>query len=429
MTYDTTDLIRAKRDGRPLTDAQIRWLIDAYLGGEVAEEQMSALLMAIYFHGLDRAELRAWTAAMVDSGDRLDLRGAGRPTVDKHSTGGVGDKVSLILAPLVASCGAAVPQLSGRGLGHTGGTLDKLESIPGWRAALSPAEMLAVLRETGCVICAAGPGLAPADRRLYSLRDVTGTVESIPLIASSIMSKKIAEGTAALVLDVKVGSGAFMRDVADAGLLARTMMTLGEEHGVRTSALLTGMDTPLGRSVGNALEVEEAVATLRGDGPPDLVEVVLALAVEMLRLAGIDADPAAALADGRALAAYRAMIMAQGGDPDAPLPRAALRRPVPAAASGYLRRLDARAVGVAAWRLGAGRARKEDPVSATAGVRCLAKPGERIARGQPVLELLADDEARFERALEMLAGAIEIGPEPPPAVGSLVIERLICDNG
>jgi thymidine phosphorylase len=429
MTYDTTDLIRAKRDGRPLTDAQIRWLIDAYLGREVAEEQMSALLMAIYFHGLDRAELRAWTAAMVDSGDRLDLRGAGRPTVDKHSTGGVGDKVSLILAPLVASCGAAVPQLSGRGLGHTGGTLDKLESIPGWRAALSPAEMLAVLRETGCVICAAGPGLAPADRRLYALRDVTGTVESIPLIASSIMSKKIAEGTAALVLDVKVGSGAFMRDVADAGLLARTMVTLGEEHGVRTSALLTGMDTPLGRSVGNALEVEEAVATLRGDGPPDLVEVVLALAAEMLRLAGIDADPAAALADGRALAAYRAMIAAQGGDPDAPLPRAALRRPVPAAAAGYLRRLDARAVGVAAWRLGAGRARKEDPVSATAGVRCLAKPGERVARGQPVLELLADDETRFERALEVLAGAIEIGPEPPPAAGSLVIERLICDNG
>jgi thymidine phosphorylase len=429
MTYDTTDLIRAKRDGRPLTDAQIRWLIDAYLGREVAEEQMSALLMAIYFHGLDRAELRAWTAAMVDSGDRLDLRGAGRPTVDKHSTGGVGDKVSLILAPLVASCGAAVPQLSGRGLGHTGGTLDKLESIPGWRAALSPAEMLAVLRETGCVICAAGPGLAPADRRLYALRDVTGTVESIPLIASSIMSKKIAEGTAALVLDVKVGSGAFMRNVADAGLLARTMVTLGEEHGVRTSALLTGMDTPLGRSVGNALEVEEAVATLRGDGPPDLVEVVLALAAEMLRLAGIDADPAAALADGRALAAYRAMIAAQGGDPDAPLPRAALRRPVPAAAAGYLRRLDARAVGVAAWRLGAGRARKEDPVSATAGVRCLAKPGERVARGQPVLELRADDETRFERALEVLADAIEIGPEPPPAAGSLVIERLICDNG
>ena len=291
VPHDTVELIRAKRDGGPLTGAQIRWLIDAYLRGEVADEQMSALLMAIYFRGLDQAELRAWTAAMVDSGERLDLSAAGRPTVDKHSTGGVGDKVSLILAPLVASCGAAVPQLSGRGLGHTGGTLDKLESIPGWRAALPPAEMLAVLRETGCVICAAGPGLAPADRRLYALRDVTGTVESIPLIASSIMSKKIAEGTAALVLDVKVGSGAFMRDPADARLLAQTMVTLGEEHGVRTSALLTRMDTPLGRCVGNALEVEEAVATLAGDGPPDLVEVVLALAAEMLRLAGIAADP------------------------------------------------------------------------------------------------------------------------------------------
>ncbi len=419
---DTVELIRAKRDGRPLTEGQIRWLIAAYLAGEVAEEQMSALLMAIYFRGLDRAELRAWTAAMVDSGDRLDLGAAGRPTVDKHSTGGVGDKVSLILAPLVASCGAAVPQLSGRGLGHTGGTLDKLESIPGWRAALSPAEMLAVLRTAGCVICAAGPGLAPADRRLYALRDVTGTVESIPLIASSIMSKKIAEGTAALVLDVKVGSGAFMRDVDDARRLAQTMVTLGQEHGVRTSALLTRMDTPLGRSVGNALEVEEAVATLAGQGPPDLVEVVLALAAEMLRLAGIDADPAAALADGRALAAYRAMIVAQGGDPDAPLPRAARSVLVPAAASGWLTRLDARAVGVAAWRLGAGRARKEDPVSAAAGIRCLAKPGERVTRGQAVLELHADDEGRFERALEALAGAIEVGPEPGPPGGPLVIE-------
>jgi thymidine phosphorylase len=419
--YDTPELIRAKRDGRPLTGAQIRWLISAYLGGEVADEQMSALLMAVYFRGLDRAELRAWTAAMVDSGERLDLTAAGRPTVDKHSTGGVGDKVSLILAPLVASCGAAVPQLSGRGLGHTGGTLDKLESIPGWRASLSPGEMLAVLRETGCVICAAGPGLAPADRRLYALRDVTGTVESIPLIASSIMSKKIAEGTAALVLDVKVGSGAFMRDIADARLLAQTMVTLGEEHGVRTSALLTRMDTPLGRSVGNALEVGESVATLSGHGPADLVEVVLALAAEMLRLAGIDADPAAALADGRALASYRAMIAAQGGDPDVPLPRAARSRLVPAPASGFVRRLDARAVGVAAWRLGAGRARKEDSVSASAGVRCLAKPGERVDRGQPVLELLTGDEARFERALEALEGGIEIGPEPPPG-GSLIIE-------
>ena len=411
---DAVELIRAKRDGERLEDSQIRWLIDAYLRGVVAEEQMSALLMAVYFRGLDQAELRAWTAAMVNSGERLDLTAAGRPTVDKHSTGGVGDKVSLILAPLVASCGAAVPQLSGRGLGHTGGTLDKLESVPGWRASLSPDEMLAVLRDTGCVICAAGPGLAPADRRLYALRDVTGTVESIPLIASSIMSKKIAEGTAALVLDVKVGSGAFMREEADARLLARTMVTLGAEHGVATSALLTRMDQPLGRAVGNAVEVEESVATLRGEGPPDLVEVTLALAREMLALAGIDADPAAALADGRALAAYRAMITAQGGDPDAPLPAARHARQVlPAAEDGWLHRLDARAVGVAAWRLGAGRARKEDAVSPAAGALCLAKPGEWVERGQPMLELRTDDESRFGRAVAALADAVAIGAEPP----------------
>ncbi len=411
---DAVELIRAKRDGERLEDSQIRWLIDAYLRGVVAEEQMSALLMAVYFRGLDQAELRAWTAAMVNSGERLDLTAAGRPTVDKHSTGGVGDKVSLILAPLVASCGAAVPQLSGRGLGHTGGTLDKLESVPGWRASLSPDEMLAVLRDTGCVICAAGPGLAPADRRLYALRDVTGTVESIPLIASSIMSKKIAEGTAALVLDVKVGSGAFMREEADARLLARTMVTLGAEQGVATSALLTRMDEPLGRAVGNAVEVEESVATLRGEGPPDLVEVTLALAREMLRLAGIDADPAAALADGRALAAYRAMITAQGGDPDAPLPAARHARQVlPAAEDGWLHRLDARAVGVAAWRLGAGRAHKEDAVSPAAGALCLAKPGEWVERGQPMLELRTDDESRFGRAVAVLTDAVAIGAEPP----------------
>ena len=298
QAHAAVNLIRAKRDGLALTSDQIRWLLGAYLSGEVADEQMSALLMAICFRGLDDAELRAWTTAMVESGERLDLSGVGRPTVDKHSTGGVGDKVSLILAPLVAACGAAVPQLSGRGLGHTGGTLDKLEAIPGWRASLPPAEMIAILRRLGCVICAAGPGLAPVDRQLYALRDVTGTVESVPLIASSIMSKKIAEGTGALVLDVKVGSGAFMRELAGARLLAQTMVTLGEEEGVRTSALLTRMDTPLGRAVGNAVEVEEAVATLAGHGPPDLAEVVLALAAEMLRLSGVDGDPAAALADG-----------------------------------------------------------------------------------------------------------------------------------
>jgi thymidine phosphorylase len=427
---DAVDLIRAKRDGRELTEAEIRWLISSYSGGQLADEQMSALLMAVYFRGLAAAELRTWTDAMISSGERLNLSGVSAPTVDKHSTGGVGDKVSLILAPLVASCGAAVPQLSGRGLGHTGGTLDKLESIPGWRAELSAAQMIAVLREVGCVICAAGPGLAPADRRMYALRDVTGTVESIPLIASSIMSKKIAEGTAALVLDVKVGSGAFMRDASDARRLAQTMVKLGTEHGVRTTALLTRMDVPLGRAVGNAVEVQESVATLRGDGPADLVEVTLALAAEMLQLAGVLADPAAAraaaaaaLADGRALERYRMMIVAQGGDPDAALPRAARVQVVTASASGWLRRLDARGVGVAAWRLGAGRARKEDPVSPAAGVICLAKPGERVQRGQPLLELRADDESRFGRAVEALAEAIEIG-DIAPDVAPQVLERI-----
>jgi len=417
------DLIRAKRDGVPLSGHEIDWMIGAYLRGEVAEEQMSALLMAIYFRGLDPAELRAWTAAMIDSGERLDLSGVGLPTVDKHSTGGVGDKVSLILAPLVAACGAAVPQLSGRGLGHTGGTLDKLEAIPGWRAALSNEEMLAVLRQAGCVICAAGAGLAPADRRLYALRDVTGTVESIPLIASSIMSKKIAEGTGALVLDVKVGSGAFMRREEDARLLAQTMVALGTDYGVRTTALLTRMDIPLGRAVGNAVEVEESVATLAGYGPSDLVEVVLALARQMLRLAGVDADPEAALASGRALARYRDMIAAQGGDPDAPLAVARHIRTVPAPAEGWLRRLDARAVGNAAWRLGAGRARKEDPVSAAAGVLCLAKPGDRVQEGEPLLELRADDESRFAAALAALGDAFEVGAERP-ALPAPVIDQI-----
>ncbi len=420
---DVVDLIRAKRDGGRLADPDIDWLMAAYTGGQIADEQMSALLMAIFFRGLDPAELRTWTAAMIASGERLDLSAVPAPTVDKHSTGGVGDKVSLILAPLVASCGAAVPQLSGRGLGHTGGTLDKLESIPGWRAQLDNAEIVSVLRTAGCVICAAGAGLAPADRRLYALRDVTGTVESIPLIASSIMSKKIAEGTGALVLDVKVGSGAFMKQIDAARELARTMVELGGAAGVRTSALLTRMDTPLGRAAGNALEVAESVATLSGEGPADLVEVTLALAREMLALAGIEADPGAALADGRALARYREMIAAQGGDPSAPLPVAPYRTVVEAAESGYLRGLDAFGVGVAAWRLGAGRARKEDPVSASAGVICLAKPGDQVTAGQPLLELHADDEARFGRALEALDGAIQIGPRPPeprPAV----LERI-----
>jgi thymidine phosphorylase len=431
---DAVSLIRAKRDGQRLGDDDITWLFEAYARHEVADEQMSALLMAIYFRGLDHAELRTWTAAMIASGDRLDLSSVGRPTVDKHSTGGVGDKVSLILAPLVAACGAAVPQLSGRGLGHTGGTLDKLESIPGFRAGLTPEETLAVLARVGCVICAAGSGLAPADRRLYALRDVTGTVESIPLIASSIMSKKIAEGTSALVLDVKVGTGAFMTSYQRARELAETMVALGEEHGVRTRALLTRMDVPLGRAVGNAVEVEESVQALQGHGPGDLMEVTLALARQMLALAGLGTagdtaggtagDPAAAIADGRALAAYRAMIRAQGGDPDAPLPRAAHTQILAAPADGWLTRLDALAVGVAAWRLGAGRARKEDDVSASAGIICLAKPGDRVQAGQPLLELRADEQERFGPALAALEGAVAVSDQGPPPPVSPVIEQV-----
>ena len=410
---DVVDVIRAKRDHDELSDDQIRWVLDAYVRGEVADEQVSALLMAVLLNGLGPRELATWTAAMIDSGTRLDLSGLSRPTVDKHSTGGVGDKVSLVLAPLVASCGAAVPQLSGRGLGHTGGTLDKLESIPGWRASLSTREILDQLESVGCVICAAGAELAPADRKLYALRDVTATVESIPLIAASIMSKKIAEGTAALVLDVKVGSGAFMKDRDRAAQLASTMVGLGADHGVATVALLTAMDTPLGRTAGNALEVTEAVEVLQGRGPDDVVAVTLALAEEMLALCGIvGQDPAARLRDGSAYDAYRAMIAAQGGDPDAALPTASFVHELTATRDGVLQRLDAMGVGVAAWRLGAGRARKEDAVSATAGVVCLAKPGDVVIHGQPLLALHTDDEAVIDAALAALDGAIAIGDDP-----------------
>jgi thymidine phosphorylase len=423
---DVVSLIRVKRDAqRPLTGAEIRWLMRAYLAGQVADEQMSALLMAIYFTGLDATELRDWTGEMIASGERLDLRAIPRPTVDKHSTGGVGDKVSLILAPLVASCGAAVPMLSGRGLGHTGGTLDKLESIRGFQVNLDNSKMIKVLQQAGAVIAAAGPGLAPADRQLYALRDVTGTVESIPLIASSIMSKKIAEGTSALVLDVKTGSGAFMREEDRAAELAATMVDLGEEHGVRTRALVTRMDTPLGLTVGNALEVAEAVAALRGSGPSDLMEVTLALAREMLDLAGLpDADPAEAISSGRAHDAWRAMVRAQGGDPDAPLPQAQHVQPaLMALTDGYLTRLDAHLIGVAAWRLGAGRARKEDAIDHAAGVRLLAKPGDYVRMGQPIVELHADDRSRFGYVAEGLSGAVTVESEPP-GERAVVIQRV-----
>jgi thymidine phosphorylase len=420
---DAIDVLRTKRDGGTLSADQIRWVIDAYTRGSVPDEQMSALLMAVFFRGMSPDELAVWTQAMIDSGERKDLSSLGRPTADKHSTGGVGDKITLPLAPLVAACGVAVPQLSGRGLGHTGGTLDKLESIPGWRAALSNQEFLAQLSSVGAVVCAAGDELAPADRKLYALRDVTGTVESIPLIASSIMSKKIAEGSSALVLDVKVGTGAFMKSEADARELARTMVELGAAHGVQTVALLTGMSTPLGLTAGNALEVRESVEVLAGGGPSDVVELTLALAREMLTCAGIgDVDPAEALRDGRAMDAWRAMITAQGGDPDAPLPVARETHVVTAPATGVVSRLDALAVGVAAWRLGAGRARKEDPVSAGAGIVLHAKPGDEVRAGEPLLELHADDPARFERALEALAGGYEIGGTP--AAAPLLIDRI-----
>jgi thymidine phosphorylase len=422
--FDPVEVIRTKRDGGELTDAEIDWVIAAYTAGEVAEEQMSALAMAILFRGLSRRELSRWTRAMIDSGDRMDFSGLSRPTADKHSTGGVGDKITLPLAPLVAACGVAVPQLSGRGLGHTGGTLDKLEAIPGWRASLSRAEMLAQLESVGAVICAAGSGLTPADKKLYALRDVTGTVESIPLIASSIMSKKIAEGTGALVLDVKVGSGAFMKTEADARTLAETMVALGRDAHLPTVALLTDMSTPLGRTAGNALEVAESVEVLAGGGPSDVAELTVALAREMLVAAGRDdRDPADALTSGAAMDVWRAMISAQGGDPDAALPKAREVEVVPVEADGVLERLDALAVGIAAWRLGAGRSRPGEQVQATAGVEWHARPGDHVRAGQPLLTLHTDTPERIGWARQALAGAHVVGSGPREPV-PLVLGRV-----
>lgn len=424
---DAISVIRTKRDRGELSPEQIDWVIDAYTRGEVADEQMSALAMAILLNGMNRTEIARWTAAMIASGERMDFGALSRPTTDKHSTGGVGDKITLPLAPLVAACGAAVPQLSGRGLGHTGGTLDKLESIPGWRAHLSNAEMLDVLGTTGAVICAAGDGLAPADKKLYALRDVTGTVEAIPLIASSIMSKKIAEGTGALVLDVKVGSGAFMKTIEDARELASTMVALGTDSGVRTVALLTDMATPLGLTAGNALEVRESVEVLAGGGPKDVIDLTLALAREMLDAAGLkDADPEKALADGSAMDVWRRMISAQGGDPDAELPVAREQHVITAPSSGVLTRLDAYDVGVAAWRLGAGRARKEDPVQAGAGVELHAKPGDTVAEGQPLMTLHTDTSEKFEYALKALPGSYDIAPAGTPFTATPVVRERIA---
>ena len=421
--FSAVDVITTKRDAGELSDEAIHWLFDAYQRGVVAEEQMSALLMAVFFNGLTPRELRTWTARMIASGERLDLTGLSRPTVDKHSTGGVGDKISLILAPLVAACGAAVPQLSGRGLGHTGGTLDKLESIPGWRATLSNQEIRDQLEDVGAVVCAAGEGLVPVDRKLYALRDVTATVESIPLICSSIMSKKIAEGTGALVLDVKVGRGAFIKERARARQLAETMVALGTDNGVATVAQLTNMDAPLGRAVGNALEVNESVDVLRGGGPADIRELTLGLARIMVGLVGIDVDPAKKLDDGSAYAVYRRMISAQGGDPDAVLALAKHRELVVAKSSGVVQSIDALSVGMSAWRLGAGRARKEDPVSAGAGVVCLVRTGDEVAAGQPLFELHADDTDHLARGRETIDGSVVIG-EGPVDTSPMLLERI-----
>ncbi|MGW5310909.1 thymidine phosphorylase [Nocardia thailandica] len=423
---DAVSIIRCKRDGGELADEQIDWVIDGFTRGVVADEQMSALAMAILLRGMTRRETGRWTAAMIASGQRMDFTGLGRPTVDKHSTGGVGDKITLPLAPLVAACGAAVPQLSGRGLGHTGGTLDKLEAIPGWRADVPAGRMREILADPaiGAVVCAAGAELAPADKRLYALRDVTGTVESIPLIASSIMSKKIAEGTAALVLDVKVGSGAFMKSIADARDLAAAMVELGADAGVSTVALLTAMDTPLGRTAGNALEVAESVEVLAGGGPADVVELTLTLAREMVARAGLHVDPADVLADGRAMDHWRAMIAAQGGDPEAPLPVARHTETVTATAAGTLTRVDAMDVGIAAWRLGAGRARQGEAVQAGAGVVLHAKPGDTVTAGQPLFTLHTDTPDAFPAALAALADAVSIEPTSEYKPGALVLDRL-----
>ncbi|MDA2993401.1 MAG: thymidine phosphorylase [Actinomycetota bacterium] len=423
--FAAVEIIAAKRDRNELSDKQIDWTVAAYTRGVIADEQMSALLMAILLNGMNSREISRWTNAMIDSGERMNWSALDRPTADKHSTGGVGDKITLPLAPLVAACGGAVPQLSGRGLGHTGGTLDKLESIPGWRASLSNAEMLKVLQDTGAVICAAGAGLAPADKKLYALRDVTATVEAIPLIASSIMSKKIAEGTSALILDVKTGSGAFMSDPAKAGELARTMVQLGLDAGVKTRALVTAMDVPLGLTAGNALEVRESIEVLAGGGPADVVELTILLAREMIDAAGIvGKDPADALKDGSAMDHWKRMISAQGGDPDAKLPVAREKHVITATESGIMTKMDAMKIGVSAWRLGAGRSKQGETVQAGAGIEMHSKPGDYIKSGKPLLTLHTDEPARFDRAIEILGGAIEIKENGKVERLPLIIERI-----
>ena len=423
--FAAVEIISAKRDRQELSDPQIDWVIDAYVRGVVADEQMSALLMAILLNGMNSREISRWTDAMINSGERMNWSALDKPTVDKHSTGGVGDKITLPLAPLVAACGAAVPQLSGRGLGHTGGTLDKMESIPGWRASLTNAEMLKVLQDCGAVICAAGSGLAPADKKLYALRDVTGTVPAIPLIASSIMSKKIAEGTSALILDVKTGNGAFMSEPERAKELASAMVELGKRAGVTTRALVTAMDVPLGLTAGNALEVRESVEVLAGGGPADVVELTLLLAREMLDAAGVNGkDPEVALKDGSAMDHWRRMVKSQGGDPDAALPIAREKKVITAQSDGLISSMNALQVGISAWRLGAGRERQGEKVQAGAGIEIHTKPGAQVKKGDPIFTLHTDDAARFERAEAALDGAVVIGTSVAESL-PLVITKIV----
>ena len=426
--FDAPSVIRVKRDGGRLSDEAIDWVIDAYTHGRVADEQMSALLMAIFLRGMDRGEIARWTAAMVGSGRRLDfgdLRRDGErlPMVDKHSTGGVGDKITIPLVPVLAACGAAVPQAAGRGLGHTGGTLDKLESIPGFSAEVPIGQVRRQLAEIGAAIFAAGE-LAPADRKIYALRDVTGTVESLPLIASSVMSKKLAEGAEALVLDVKVGCGAFLKTEAESRELAATMVELGRSQGVATRAVLTDMNTPLGLTVGNALEVAEALEVLAGGGPADVVELTVRLAAELLELAGIDdRDPAQTLRDGTAMDRFRRLVAAQGGDLDAPLPIGAHSETVSAPRSGTMGDIDAMAVGLTVWRLGAGRARPGERVQSGAGVRIHRKPGEPVVAGEPLFTLYTDTPERVPAALAELDGGWSVADVAPP-VRPLIIDRI-----
>ncbi len=432
------DLIRRKRDGGVLSSGELAWLVEGFVSGAIPDYQMSALLMAAYFRGLGAVETAALTEAMVASGETLDLGPLAARCVDKHSTGGVGDKTSLVLVPLVASAGVAVPKLSGRGLGHTGGTLDKLEAIPGFSTSLSMAEFTAQVERIGCAIAGQSASFVPADARLYALRDVTATVDSIPLIASSVMSKKIASGAAAIMLDVKFGRGAFMKDEAEARDLAGVMVGIGAAAGRRTMAAITAMEHPLGRAVGNALEVREAVATLRGEGPADLADLCLALGARMLVLGGVASSYEegeerlrSRIESGAALEKFREMVRAQGGSAEALddadlLPAAPVALPVPAPAGGYVAEIDAEAVGLAAMRLGAGRTAKEDLVDHAVGVVVERAAGSEVGEGDSVATVHARTEASGRAAVAEVAAAFSIGPgpvEPRPLIAGFVEQQ------